>query len=132
MELLLMTSLLFGLAGCSYDQASPANASFSHNARARTMHTIELLYFDGCPNTPPVIKATEAAVRSLGDDWALVRVDLKSLPEDDLRRGYGSPTILYQGRDLFGEPAPVSPALNCRHYAGGPPDRDRIFAALGR
>lgn len=126
----LLFLLLAGLAGCSYNQASPAPADPASGAHA--MHTLEILSFDGCPNTPPVVEATEAAVRSLGDDWQLVRVDLEALPEDDLRRGYGSPTILYKGSDLFGQPAPSSPTLSCRHYANGVPDRNRIVAALGR
>ena len=35
-------------------------------------------------------------------------VDLASLPEDDLRLGYGTPTVLVDGVDIMGVPKPKS------------------------
>ena len=37
-------------------------------------------------------------------DYALINVD--KLESSDRRRGYGTPTVLYNGRDLFGMAAP--------------------------
>ena len=99
---------------------------------ARVMHTIQVLYFDGCPNTPPVIEAARAVAEDLGEDWEVEMIDLESLPQRDTRRGYGSPTILFEDRDLFGLPEPTSGALSCRHYPGGNPTRASIRSALGR
>ena len=36
-------------------------------------------------------------------------VDLDTLPEADVRRGYPTPTLLYNGTDVFGMPAPEAP-----------------------
>ena len=95
------------------------------NARA-----VQLLHFEGCPNGPPVRAAAEAAVSAMGGGWRLEFVDLEALPDGDLRRGHGSPTLLVDGEDLWGEPAPASAALSCRHYADGLPTADRIRELL--
>ena len=42
-------------------------------------------------------------------------VDLVSLPETDARRGYGTPTVLYRGRDIFGLPKPQPPYPDFLH-----------------
>lgn len=89
-----------------------------------------VLYFDGCPNTPPLLESARRAVARLGDPWELVRVDLEALPDDDPRRGYGSPTILLGGEDLFGLPAPSTSALSCRHYPGGLPTAEAVIDAV--
>ncbi len=117
------TSLSFGCA------SSPTRTDVTNGDHA--MHTIQVLYFDGCPNTPPVIESAKAAAHDLGDDWQVEMIDLESLPEDDTRRGYGSPTILFGGKDLFGLPTPSSSTLSCRHYPDGNPTRASIREALG-
>lgn len=125
---ILLMSALF-LSGCMSRDTLESQAS---NDGDKDMHVIEVLYFDGCPNTPPVIEEAEAVAIDLGDDWRVERVDLESLPANDTRRGYGSPTVLYAGKDLFGLPASSSSALSCRHYPGGNPTRESIRSALGR
>jgi hypothetical protein len=47
-------------------------------------------------------------------------VDLEQLPSTDMRRGFGSPTILFNGRDLFGTGSP-GPTMSCRLYKEGTP-----------
>ncbi len=95
------------------------------------MH-IEILGFDGCPNTPKFReRVTEAAqafapIRSIMVEY----VDQEALPEDDVRRGYPTPTALVEGQDLFGLPAPTSPAMGCRIYPGGLPTAEQITAKL--
>ncbi len=48
-------------------------------------------------------------------------VDISKLPETDPRRGYGAPTILVNGKDLFEAPIPKQRNLACRIYNGGLP-----------
>jgi hypothetical protein len=88
--------------------------------------TVQLLFFDGCPNTQPMQSAVETAIARLGESWVIELIDLEALPADDMRRGYGSPTILVNGVDPFGAPPPTSPSLSCRHYANGLPTADQI------
>ncbi|MFM9994817.1 MAG: hypothetical protein ACKVU4_03335 [Phycisphaerales bacterium] len=104
--------------------------------------TIELLGFPGCPNTPTVRANLKAALESLGSGkggggggngdaaWTFTDVNQEALAADDLRRGYPTPTILVNGRDLFGLPEPTTPTMSCRAYSGGVPDAAAIKAKL--
>ncbi|MGD9791213.1 MAG: hypothetical protein AB7Q00_09235 [Phycisphaerales bacterium] len=88
---------------------------------------VELLGFPGCPNTP----AMRAHLReALADPAAFDDVNQEKLPESDPRRGWPTPTILVNGRDLFGLPTPSSPAMGCRLYPGGVPTVAEIRSAL--
>lgn len=91
--------------------------------------TIELLGFPGCPNTPALRDNLRAALRDLGSP-AFIDTDQMTLPEDDPRRGWPTPTILVNGRDLFGMPEPTSAAMGCRMYPGGVPSVARVREAL--
>ncbi len=81
--------------------------------------SIQFLAFDGCP-------LAEAARRSL--EQALAEVRLGSYEEIDILdpdtpediRGWGSPTILVNGKDVSGNPKGNS--VGCRIY----PDPDRV------
>ncbi|RMH24358.1 MAG: hypothetical protein D6692_13265 [Planctomycetota bacterium] len=95
-----------------------------------TMRQLTVLYFDGCPNTPPMIESVNQAAAQLGPEWRVVTIDLEDLPANDLRRGYGSPTVILENRDLFGDPVPRSSTLTCRYYADGVPNADAIVAAV--
>ncbi|MFG0259639.1 MAG: hypothetical protein ACF8LK_04725 [Phycisphaerales bacterium JB041] len=91
---------------------------------------VEVLGFDGCPNTPVMEARVSAAVVALGPEYRLVLVDQDSLPEGDLRRGYPTPTVLLEGADLFGLPAPDAPAMGCRVYPSGLPSAAEIERRL--
>lgn len=92
---------------------------------------IEVLDFEGCPNTPQTKANVEKAVTSMGLAANVADVDQNKLPEHDGRRGWPSPTVLVDGRDLFGMPAPQGAAMGCRMYAnGGAPNEAEITAAL--
>ena len=62
---------------------------------------------DGCVNTDTMRQRLDEALRAL--DWPgtypLINVD--TLPAAHVWRGYGTPTIVYRGQDLFGMPAPT-------------------------
>ncbi len=90
---------------------------------------IEVLGFAGCPNTPPFTERVEAAAEAVGG-FQVVYIDQESLAEDDLRRGYATPTALVGGNDIFGMPKPISPSMGCRMYPGGLPTADEIAARL--
>ncbi len=91
---------------------------------------IEVLGFEGCPNTPQTKANLEKAVRESGIAAKVAYVDQMKLPEGDRRRGWPSPTVLVDGRDLFGMAKPNGPAMGCRMYAGGAPSEGEITNAL--
>lgn len=62
-----------------------------------TSQTIVLLYFKGCPN----VEKARRELRALRVDYLEVCQD--DLGEDDPRRNYSSPSILWDGRILLGE-----------------------------
>ena len=91
---------------------------------------IEVLGFEGCPNTPATKANVEQAIASLGVAANVVYVDQMKLPENDRRRGWPAPTVLVDGRDLFGMPEPRDSAMGCRTYAHGAPSETEISTAL--
>lgn len=94
------------------------------------MHHVELLGFGGCPNVAVLQRSTRRAVERLGNSWRLSIVDQAALPPDDPRRGYGSPSVLVDGREVFGERPTGDSALTCRIYPDGIPDADAMYLAL--
>jgi hypothetical protein len=81
--------------------------------------SIQFLSFPACPNAATLRKNLTTALAELGLQVAVVEVNLESLPTNDERRGFGSPTVLVDGKDLLGA-RPESPAqLRCRVYPTG-------------
>ena len=68
---------------------------------------VELLMREGCANSNELEEHLRSALGRRGSDLALV--DQDSLQSDDSRRGYGTPTVLVNGRDLFGLGEPKRP-----------------------
>jgi hypothetical protein len=96
---------------------------------------VELLYFDGCPNWMVADERLHAALEAVGQDTLQVERVLVTTPEDaEQRRFVGSPTVLIDGRDPFGEGAlPVG--LTCRLYrtptgSSGAPTVEQLIEAL--
>ena len=96
------------------------------------MASVELLYFPDCPNVPAAREQLRRAFVALGmaPEWTEVDVTSESaLPHT---RGYGSPSILVDGRDVTG--ASPSGGSCCRVYAGsdvrGVPPIEAIVSAL--
>ncbi len=93
---------------------------------------VDLVYDPDCPNVAAARTALAEAfvVAGLAPSWnEHCRAD-GALPAHV--EGYGSPTILVDGRDVMGEPPGT--ARCCRLYPGGSkaPPRDAIVAALRR
>lgn len=99
------------------------------------MPSVELIYFPGCPNVEGarshLVKAFVEA--RLTPRWSEYRTDDPDLPEPT--HGFGSPTILVNGRDVAGS-APADSADACRLYTddtgrrSGVPSFGSIVAAL--
>jgi hypothetical protein len=89
-------------------------------------HTIELVYFDGCPNADQA----RANLRAALDGGAWREWNLTSPDTPERLRRYGSPTVLIDGRDVTGEGGTTSGAMACR--ADGAPSPDVIRDGLGR
>ena len=123
-----MSTLTRFILGTLFAVLAAGCASSQSTMDANINHSIEFLYFDGCPNTPALRKTLEAALTQTSGSFTAV--DLAQLPDDDIRRGYGSPTILINGHELFAMPEPESPSMSCRIYAGGLPNTDTLIAQL--
>jgi len=98
--------------------------------------TVELIYDSDCPNAAEARANLASALAATGREPRWTEWD-RGAPESPLRvRGYGSPTILVDGKDVAGAAAGEgNPA--CRLYrnpagliAGAPPAA-QIAAALG-
>ena len=61
---------------------------------------------DGCVNTANMRTRLDEALDRLSASKDYAVIDADTLPHNDLRLGYGTPTILYRNRDLFGLPEP--------------------------
>ena len=88
--------------------------------------SIDFQYFEGCPNHKKMSDNLEKAIKGLENKTELRKI----LVEDELtalKTGFrGSPTLLINGEDIEGAPAPKEPSLSCRFYANGIPDVDKI------
>lgn len=95
-------------------------------------HTIELVYFEGCPNVDQARENIRAAAALVGlpperapwSEW-----DLMSEDTPDAFREHGSPTVLVDGRDVTGAGAGAE-GMACR--AAGAPSAEVIAARLGK
>lgn len=89
--------------------------------------TIDLVYFEGCPNAERARENLRAALREAGlqTDWA--EWDLSSGTTPERYRRHGSPTVLVDGEDVTGGGADAV-AMACR--ADGAPSVATILDRL--
>jgi hypothetical protein len=73
------------------------------------MDGLSFLTREGCVNTAVMRARLDEALAGLGFPSAYRLVNLGTLPATDGRTGYPTPTVLYDGRDLFGFPEPTPP-----------------------
>ena len=76
------------------------------NMRNNVSKGFELLGRSDCIHTPKMEKNFVSALETTGIDKKYKYIDWASLPTNDYRRGYGTPTVLINGVDLFGMPKP--------------------------
>ena len=60
--------------------------------------------------SPRLRSNLDQALKSLALPTNYKFIDADKLKPSDLRRGYGTPTVLYKDRDLFGKRAPSAPS----------------------
>ncbi len=86
---------------------------------------IEIQHFHGCPNSPVLIKRVKEAIKDLDNiEYEETLVETNEFAGKVKFRG--SPTLLINGKDFEGQPAPQNPALTCRYYPNGLPGIDEI------
>lgn len=96
---------------------------------------IEVLHISDCPNTDEAARRLGAALTALGHGGAAVKMRLMESPKDTVGTAFaGSPTITFNGTDIFPGRAPVQD-LACRLYStprglAGAPSIDQIKDAL--
>jgi hypothetical protein len=78
-------------------------------ARSSLKTDLTFLTRDGCVNTPDLVNNLNDALAALKLPRDYAYIDIGTLPKNDSRRGYPTPTILWNGRDIFGMPVPKPP-----------------------
>ena len=94
--------------------------------------TIEVLYFEGCPNHEPTLQLVREVVETLDLSLEVCAVEVPGLEQAEALRFIGSPSIRVNGRDIEPEADNQTDfAFACRTYgANGVPPRDLLIAAL--
>ena len=90
--------------------------------------SIELIFFEGCPNVDQARNNLRSALQSVDADITWTEWDLRSDSTPEGLRSYGSPTVLIDGRDVTGDSASIG-ALACR--VDGVPSAALILEKLG-
>ncbi len=89
---------------------------------------IHLLHFQGCPNVDAARSALRDALAAEKLALPVEEIDIERADAPEWARGWGSPTILVDGRDVTGQER--ANGSSCRLYAGGAPDVATIRARL--
>lgn len=101
------------------------------SSQDKTMKIEFLGMKDGCPNTPKMWMSLNEALRDLNWNIAFDSLDVNELSKQrDLRASFGSPTILINGKDIFGASPSESLEPACRYYRGGVPGTNEIVTRL--
>lgn len=92
---------------------------------------LQFLSMQNCPNVSPVWESLQSAMKELHLHQPIEQLDINILSEKkDKRAGYGSPTILVNGKDLFDSPLLETYNPSCRYYPDGVPDANTIISKL--
>lgn len=100
--LAVLLSLAIAITACKQapQEVSPAKPSLKN---------LVFLTRQGCVNTTTMRENLDDALKALALPNDYQFVDADTLKESDPRRGYGTPTVLYETHDLFGMPEPPVP-----------------------
>jgi|SRR5687768_2633417 len=94
--------------------------------------TIEILYFEGCPNADPAFARVREVVRAMGLEAEILEIVVEDEADALRRRFLGSPSVRVDGVDI--EPAArgrTDYTMTCRLYeSGAEVPRDLLAAAL--
>ncbi|HHL40873.1 MAG TPA: hypothetical protein ENJ37_10235 [Deltaproteobacteria bacterium] len=89
---------------------------------------VVLLYFEGCPNVKEARKNIEEALLTAGVAALWKEADLQSPATPEAWRGFPSPTVLVEGREVGTGRKECRGTPSCR--MAGAPSADKIVAAL--
>jgi hypothetical protein len=78
---------------------------------------IQLITFAGCPNASATRSALERVLAAAGITDPIEEIDTSAPETAEPLRGWGSPTVLLDGKDVGEEAAPTAPS--CRLYKDG-------------
>lgn len=96
---------------------------------------VEVRFVEGCPSLPVIRQRLRHALDAIGCGGVDIRVRQVRTDAEAAALGFtGSPTILIDGNDLFGQPDAVA-GLSCRIYRSGQdvtgaPSTEQLMAAL--
>jgi len=92
---------------------------------------LEFLFMKNCPNISELWESLQIAHKELQLNQPINKLDITALSEkQDKRAGFGSPTILVNGKDLFDSPFPETFNPSCRYYPNGLPNANDIVSKL--
>ncbi len=74
--------------------------------RNTTLKGLVFLTREGCSGSATMKTSLNAALKQL-TGWDYEVVDLDRLAKGDSRKGYSTPTLLLNGTDVYGMPAPA-------------------------
>jgi hypothetical protein len=84
-------------------------ATVAAQERRSVKADLTFLTRDGCVNTPDMVNNLDDALTALKVPNDYAYINIATLPKDDPRTGYPTPTILWKGKDIFGMPVPKPP-----------------------
>lgn len=94
--------------------------------------TIDILYFEGCPNHAPTVERVREVVRELNATAVVREIEVTHAEDAPRLRFFGSPTVQIDGVDI--DPAVKGRqdySFSCRMYGrSGTPTRELIEHAL--
>ena len=97
------------LAGGCRQPSKEAPAATAIAKRTSMKDELVFLTRDGCVNTPDMLNNVDDALRALDLALDYPVIDLATLPANDPRLGYPTPTVLVHNHDLYGMPEPTPP-----------------------
>ena len=92
---------------------------------------IEVFYFEGCPNHPPVVERLKNVLRQEGLRAEIHEIKVQDEFAAKALNFFGSPTIRVNGLDIEADTRDVGDTgFACRRYSGGLPSAEMIRSAL--